>query len=92
VDWQTRSFHFESINKITPKYEIFPTNTLDSKHFKLLFVGARTFIQATKKGDAIFVYAILTLDPGTQQHEIPIQYQNYKDVFEKKNANTLLEH
>ncbi len=43
-----------------------------SKHFKPLFVGARTFIQATKKGDALFVYAILALDHGTQQHEILI--------------------
>jgi hypothetical protein len=32
VDWQTRNFHFESINKTTPKYEIFPTNTLDFEH------------------------------------------------------------
>ncbi len=55
-------------------------------------MGARTFIQGAKKGDALFVYAILALDPETQQHEIPIQYQNYKDVFEKKNANTLLKH
>jgi hypothetical protein len=28
------------------------------KHFKPSFVGARTFIQAVKKGDAFFVYAI----------------------------------
>jgi hypothetical protein len=27
-----------------------------------------------------------------QQHEIPIQYQDYKDVFEKKKINTLPEH
>jgi hypothetical protein len=38
------------------------------------------------------VYAILALDLGTQQHEIPLQYQDHKDVFEKKNANTLREH
>jgi len=55
-------------------------------------VGARAFMQATKKGDAFFVYAIPTLGPGMQQHKIPIQYQDYKDVFEKKNANTLFEH
>jgi hypothetical protein len=63
-----------------------------SKHFKPLFMGAKTFLQVTKKGDAFFVYAILAFDLGTQQHEIPIQYQDYKDVFEKKNPNTLLEH
>jgi hypothetical protein len=27
-----------------------------------------------------------------QQHEIHVQYQDYKDIFEKKNANALLEH
>jgi hypothetical protein len=35
-----------------------------SNHFKLLFVGARSLMQATKKGDAFFVYAIPTLDLG----------------------------
>jgi hypothetical protein len=38
------------------------------------------------------VYAILALDPRTQQHEISIQYQDYKDIFEKKNVDALLEH
>jgi hypothetical protein len=55
-----------------------------SKHFKPLLMGARAFIQTTKKGDAFFVYAILALDLRTQQHEIPIQYQDYKDIFERK--------
>ncbi len=63
-----------------------------SNHFKPLFVGARTFMQASKKGDAFFVYAIPALDLKMQQHEILIHYQNYKDIFEKKNANTLHEH
>jgi hypothetical protein len=36
------------------------------------------------------VYAIPTFDLGMQQHEIPIQYQDYKDAFEKKNVDTLL--
>jgi hypothetical protein len=55
-------------------------------------MGARAFIQVTKKGDAFFVYAILAPDPRMWQHEIPIQYQDYKDIFEKKNADTLHEH
>ncbi len=46
-------------------------------------------MQATKKGDAFFVYAIPTLDLRMQQHEMLIHYQDYKDIFEKKNANTL---
>jgi hypothetical protein len=45
-----------------------------SKHFKSLIMGAKTFIQATKKGDVFFVYAIPTFDLRTQQHEILIHY------------------
>jgi len=37
-------------------------------------MGARAFMQATNKGDAFFVYAILVLDLETQQHETPIYY------------------
>jgi len=96
MDWKM-SLHFESINKITPKYKGFPTNTLNfehdfarenptkinqhmqklkwegdiegnqgSKHFKLLFMRVKVFIQTTKKGDAFFVYAILAPNPRMQ--------------------------
>ncbi len=44
-----------------------------------------------KKGDTFFVYAIPAPEHGTQ-HEILIQYQDYKDVFEKKNVDTLPKH
>ncbi len=32
VDWKMKSLHFESINKITRKYEAFLTSMLDSEH------------------------------------------------------------
>jgi hypothetical protein len=35
-----------------------------SKHFKPLFMEAKTLIQTTKKGDAFFVYAIPTPNLG----------------------------
>jgi hypothetical protein len=35
-----------------------------SKHFKPSFIGARTFIQAPKNGDALFMYAIQPLILG----------------------------
>jgi hypothetical protein len=35
---------------------------------------------------------VLAPDLGMQQHEILILYQNYKNIFEKKNANTLPKH
>ncbi len=38
------------------------------------------------------MYAIPTPDLGMQQHKIPTQYQDYKDVFEKKSVDTLPKH
>jgi hypothetical protein len=32
MDWKMKSLHFESINEITRKYEVFLTSTLDSEH------------------------------------------------------------
>jgi len=32
VDWKMRNLHFELVNEITPKYEAFPTSTLDFEH------------------------------------------------------------
>jgi hypothetical protein len=48
-------------------------------------------MQARKKGDAFFVYAIPTLGPGMQQHKIPIQYQDYiKSLFNTKTTKMFL--
>ncbi len=41
-----------------------------SEQLKPLFMGAKKFIQATKKGDAFLVCAIPALDLGTQQHKM----------------------
>jgi large-conductance mechanosensitive channel len=32
VDWKMKNLHFESIKKTTPKYKVFLTSMLDSKH------------------------------------------------------------
>jgi hypothetical protein len=63
-----------------------------SKFSTPLFMETKTFMQATKKRDAFFIYALPTTNVKPQQHEIPSQYKGYKDVFEEKNANTLLQH
>jgi hypothetical protein len=42
--------------------------------------------------DAFFIYALPTTYVNPQQHEIPSQYKGYKDVFEKKNVDTLSWH
>jgi hypothetical protein len=55
-------------------------------------MGVKAFMLATKKGDAFFIYALHAANAMSQQHEISSQYKAYMDVFERKNANTLLEH
>jgi hypothetical protein len=37
-------------------------------------------------------YVLSTQDLEVKQHEIPLQYQAYKDVFGKKNVDMLIEH
>jgi hypothetical protein len=46
------SLHFESINEITPKYEAFPTSTLDFEHDSACENIARTsqHVQKLKRG------------------------------------------
>jgi hypothetical protein len=59
---------------------------------RALFIGAKTFMQATKKGDAFFIYVLLASNVELPHHEIFFQYKEFKDAFEKKNIDTLLEH
>jgi hypothetical protein len=59
---------------------------------KPLFIGAKAFVKTTTRGYAFFIYALLSPYVEPCPHEIPSQYQEFKDVFEKKNANTLPKH
>jgi hypothetical protein len=63
-----------------------------SSFSKFLFMKAWAFMHAVKKGDAFFIYTLPTTNVGSQQHEIPSQYKNYNDVFEKKNVDILPKH
>jgi hypothetical protein len=63
-----------------------------SKFSKLLFMEPRAFMHVAKKGDAFLIYALLAANANPQQHEIPFEYKGYKDVFEKKNVDTLPKH
>ncbi len=55
-------------------------------------MGTRTFIQVIKKGNAFLIYVLSTQDLKMKQHEIPLQYQTLKNVFENKNVDMLLKH
>jgi hypothetical protein len=63
-----------------------------SRAQKLLFIGAKAFMQVAKKGDAFLIYVLPTSEVESPRHEIPSQYKEFKDMFEKKNTNTLLKH
>jgi hypothetical protein len=67
-------------------------NAQDVKNSKALFVGARSFMQIAKKKDAFLIYVLPTSDIKLFRHEIPSQYKEFKDVFEKKNVDTLPKH
>jgi hypothetical protein len=57
-----------------------------------LMVGARAFMKAAKNGNMFAIYAIPTSQPVQEPTKLPAKYEEYRDVFEKKNANTLPQH
>jgi hypothetical protein len=59
---------------------------------KPLFVGAKKFMKAIKKGDAFLIYNFPSPNVEPCPHEIPSKYQKFKDVFEKKNVDILPKH
>ena len=61
------------------------------KNLQFLILGARAFVHTTKKNVAFVVYAT-PLDTSTEKdvQEVSLQYHDFKDVFEKKNADILL--
>ena len=63
------------------------------KYIQPLILGARAFAPATKKNVAFAIYAT-PMDTSTEigVQEIPMQYHDFKDVFEKKNADILPKH
>jgi hypothetical protein len=59
---------------------------------KPLFVGIKAFMKATTRGDAFFIYVLPLPDVEPCPYEIPSHYQKFKNVFEKRNVNTLPKH
>jgi len=55
-------------------------------------VGARAFMRAAKNGNMFAIYAIPTSQPIQEPTKLPAKYEEYRDVFEKKNADTLPQH
>ncbi|OAE21268.1 hypothetical protein AXG93_868s1050 [Marchantia polymorpha subsp. ruderalis] len=55
-------------------------------------VDARACMKAAKNERAFAIYAIPTFEPVQGSTKLPTQYEEYRDVFEKKNADTLPQH
>jgi hypothetical protein len=49
-------------------------------------------MKVATKGDAFLIYDLPSPNDEPHPHEIPSQYQELKDVFEKRNAGTLPKH
>jgi hypothetical protein len=54
-------------------------------------VGARAFMRVAKNGNMFVIYAIPTSQPIQEPTKLLAQYE-YRNVFEKKNVDTLLQH
>jgi peroxiredoxin len=59
---------------------------------KFLFVGTKAFMKVVKKGNTFFIYTLPSPYVEPCAREIFSQYHEFKDVFEKKNVNTLPKH
>jgi hypothetical protein len=59
---------------------------------KLLFVGTKAFMKVPTRGYAFLIYVPPSLDVELHPHEIPSQYQEFKDMFEKKKCRHLPKH
>jgi len=46
-------------------------------------------MKATKNGNMFAIYAILTSQTVQEPTKLPAEYEEYRDVFEKKNVDTL---
>ena len=57
-----------------------------------LVVGAKVFMQATKKGTTFAIYATPITESVKGFKTLPTHYKEYQDVFEKKNINLLPQH
>jgi hypothetical protein len=49
-------------------------------------------MRAAKNGNMFAIYAILTSQHVQEPTKLPVEYEEYRDVFEKKNADTLPQH
>lgn len=99
IDWNTRKLTFQSNSSTSPHSIDIPDQAVLGRHRTRvsktpvpLMVGARTFMKAAKQGTMFAIYAIPVAESIHRTNSLPIQYEEYQDVFEKKNADMLPQH
>lgn len=79
----SESFFHSSTNQI---------NSHKSSIEKPILIGAKAFIYEAKEGSVFAIYVAPISEKAKTSSGIPSQYQDYQDIFEKKNADILPEH
>jgi len=95
INWKTRKIDFllSSTSTCSQKVATKSTITLkESKQQRPLFIGAKAFMQATKKRTLFAIYAKPSSKPSKASNTIPKQYEEFKDISKKKNANIVPKH
>ena len=95
VDWKSRTVTFPSpLAHLdhNPVRKHVSKRVRKSGMKKSLFIGARAFVRASKKGTSFVIYAVPTSEEKASTTSIPEQYKDFEDVFLKKNAYILPEH
>ncbi len=98
IDWKKRKLTYRTIvSHISSRH---PRNVPNPCPYQvqgstievLLMVSARAFMRAAKNGNMFAIYAISTSQPVQEPTKLPAEYEEYRDVFEKKNADALPQH
>ncbi len=98
IDWKKRKLTYRTIvSHVSSKH---PRNVANPCPYQVhgsavkvpLMVGARAFMRAAKNGNMFAIYAIPTSQPVQEPTKLPAEYEEYRDVFEKKNVDTLPQH
>ena len=81
IDWSSQKLSFSSK----------PRQPKELINARLVLIGARAFMKIAKNNTPFIIYATPTREEITST-TIPKQYKVFQDVFEKKNADILLQH
>ena len=94
IDWKKRRIEFKLEKIESPDMQKLESlSHLKPKVYQsILMIGARAFVKAAKQGATYMTYANSIIESNEKSNGLPDRYKEYQDVFEKKNADMLLQH